>query len=949
MREGASVKSMSPLARAFVYATLALGVGLLVWSQPSLPATENQRVLLAVLALGAACSQLFPVAAAREHAYYVTPIFLIAGLLLLPPGSLSLLLILAFVPVVLLRHSSWHAQFFNFGNLTLDAFLARTLYVRLQSGASDTLVEPQALLAALAAAAFFIVANHGFLAVSLYLARGESARETRLFSGENLLVDFALCCTGILIALLWQLSPWLVGLTLASLLLTYRALKTFPLQEQARTDAKTGLYNSRYFAQVLEGEFRRAARYKRPLSVIMADLDLLRNINNNYGHLAGDAVLRGVARVITNGLREYDLAARFGGEEFAIVLPETDSADAHAVAQRLRKGVEDARFEVATTPEPLQATLSLGVASYPAHGQTPSEVVHQADLAVYYAKLRGRNRVWVSSAESAALRPTMRASPAEENASFADETATTPAPQGAETVRERLLAATLLGAATEEQSAPTDTAGATAGSGPTAARSLEEMKAKSGDRVAGVTFPLAVWAVALLTSVVLLWLRYQPWQADLDWLGLGTLACLVVVGESLAIHLPGRRKVFLGAIFALAAGMVFAWPGALVVAPVIAVATLAFGRNSFSLLPFYLGNATLGCVAAAGFYVKTAALLPSAETALLVLPAAVAGAVYFVVDTALLSLSLALARRTSIFAVWNQRYRALFPYYLVWGELALLCTLSFLSSGLWGLLYFVGGPLLLYLVMRRDTERTLGNVADLKRANEELVKAHDEALSRLQALRAMYDDTIMEFAAAIDSRDAEASGHSNRVAAYTELIARELGMAQEEIEGLLNGALLHDIGKMAVPDSILRKPGPLTLPEWSIMRTHAEEGYRMVRHIPFLAQGLPIIRYHHERYDGKGYPQGLKGNDIPLSARIFAVADAYESMTVDRPFRSASSLVAAREEVARCAGGQFDPRVVEAFLLVNVQDLKEVAASRVAPVSLNGRTVGSASASAAAT
>ena len=144
------------------------------------------------------------------------------------------------------------------------------------------------------------------------------------------------------------------------------------------------------------------------MSIIMADLDLLRDINNSYGHLAGDAVLKGIADVFRKQLRHYDVPARFGGEEFAILLPETPPEQALEIAERIRRAVADRRFEVETSSEPIRATISLGVAGFPKDGTDPNELIHQADLAVYRAKLQGRNRVLGASSEPLLLSPTER-------------------------------------------------------------------------------------------------------------------------------------------------------------------------------------------------------------------------------------------------------------------------------------------------------------------------------------------------------------------------------------------------------------------------------------------------------------------------------------------------------------------------------------------------------------
>ena len=173
----------------------------------------------------------------------------------------------------------------------------------------------------------------------------------------------------------------------------YRALRVPMLEQEAQTDSKTGLLNPRYFNRRFEEEFARTERFQRPLALIMADLDYLRHINNSYGHLAGDVVIAGIGRIISQFIREYDFAGRFGGEEFAIVLPETGPIEAHAIAERIRIVIEAARFEVATSTEPLQVTMSLGVACLHESLRTTSELIQAADAAVYQAKAAGRNQV----------------------------------------------------------------------------------------------------------------------------------------------------------------------------------------------------------------------------------------------------------------------------------------------------------------------------------------------------------------------------------------------------------------------------------------------------------------------------------------------------------------------------------------------------------------------------
>ena len=198
---------------------------------------------------------------------------------------------------------------------------------------------------------------------------------------------------------------------------------------------------------------------------------------------------------------------------------------------------------------------------------------------------------------------------------------------------------------------------------------------------------------------------------------------------------------------------------------------------------------------------------------------------------------------------------------------------------------------------------------------ESLVKARTEQLqATVRELERSYDMTLEALGDALDMKDAETEGHSRRVTAFTIVIAKAMGLPPEQIPTIARGAFLHDIGKLAIPDAILRKPGKLTPDEMAIMKEHCFKGYQIVKKIPFLVEACDIVYSHQERFDGTGYPRGLKGEEIPLGARIFSVADTLDAMTVDRPYRQAQSYQAAREEIVRWSGKQFDPEVVHSFL-----------------------------------
>jgi putative nucleotidyltransferase with HDIG domain len=197
---------------------------------------------------------------------------------------------------------------------------------------------------------------------------------------------------------------------------------------------------------------------------------------------------------------------------------------------------------------------------------------------------------------------------------------------------------------------------------------------------------------------------------------------------------------------------------------------------------------------------------------------------------------------------------------------------------------------------------------------ESLVANRTDQLRKAMAtLEKSYDTTLEVLGEALDMRDEETEGHSRRVTAFTIAIARAMGLPADQIRVIARGAFLHDIGKMAIEDKILRKPGKLDPEEVEQMREHCYKGYQLLKRVPFLGEACEIVYSHQEHFDGSGYPRNLKGEEIPLGARIFAIADTLDAITSDRPYRKRQTFSAARQEIYRCTGTQFDPGVVRVF------------------------------------
>lgn len=233
------------------------------------------------------------------------------------------------------------------------------------------------------------------LVAILHLTRDLALAEMREQLPALLVAEGGLGALGIVVAALWTSDPVLVPFAIVPLVLIWSALQISDLRQEANVDAKTGLANARHLREALSAELDRATRYRRPISLLLADLDFLREINNGHGHLAGDAVLAGIGDVLRAELRSTDIPARFGGEEFCVVLPETPGPQAAKLAERIRRSVELREFEIGRGMAPVHVTISIGVASFPADAETDEDLIEAADAAVYAAKASGRNRVCI--------------------------------------------------------------------------------------------------------------------------------------------------------------------------------------------------------------------------------------------------------------------------------------------------------------------------------------------------------------------------------------------------------------------------------------------------------------------------------------------------------------------------------------------------------------------------
>jgi diguanylate cyclase (GGDEF)-like protein/putative nucleotidyltransferase with HDIG domain len=319
----------------------------------------------------------------------------------------------------------------------------------------------------------------------------------------------------------------------------------------------------------------------------------------------------------------------------------------------------------------------------------------------------------------------------------------------------------------------------------------------------------------------------------------------------------------------------------------------ALFRTLFSMASLVL------TVKAAGFvYTLLGGVTATSELSLLTIPKPLVGAAttYFVFNTLLIATAIGLSTRQPIGRVWNENFLWSAPSYFVGAGAAAIAASVIDQGGYWWA-SLVAAPLYLtyrtykvYMGRIQDQQRHVAQVSDLHLA------------------------TIEALALAIDAKDQTAQSHIRRVQVYAAGIARALGMTDNEIQGVKTAALLHDIGKLAVPEHILSKPGPLTQEEFQKIRIHPQVGAEIISGVPFPYPVAPLILSHHERWDGKGYPAGLKGDDIPLGARILSVVDYFDALMSERPYHKAMNLDAAVGLLRQEAGKALDPRVVQTFV-----------------------------------
>jgi hypothetical protein len=358
----------------------------------------------------------------------------------------------------------------------------------------------------------------------------------------------------------------------------------------------------------------------------------------------------------------------------------------------------------------------------------------------------------------------------------------------------------------------------------------------------------------------------------------------------------------------LGAALLFGPRAALLLAVAVCAVDWSARRGPLHKVLFNVGALTLSGLAAA----SVGLWLPD-ERWLLLAGGAVAGVVYYAVNIGLLTTAISLETHEPWMNVARERFTWLFLHYVVYGVVGGMIAIAYLTAGLIGILVFAVPVVLVRKAQLDYIEHTESSVRALREAATTIERQNTSLTDAYALLRDRTTETMESLAAAVDARDSYTAGHSRRVQEIAAAIGRQLDLDGESLESVSFAALFHDVGKLAVPESVLLKPGPLDDSEWEAVRRHPEEGERIIGHLGFLAHATTAIRHHHERFDGRGYPDGLAGYDIPLGARILHVADAFDSMVSSRVYRPALPLHEAFAELERGSGSQFCPDCVAAL------------------------------------
>lgn len=716
-----------------------------------------------------------------------------------------------------------------------------------------------------------------------WIDRRDRADAWRSRAEARWLVDLSLAGTAVMVAVAWSQYPPLVLLLLVPVLTGWRLAAASPAAAATpgAVEELGGVGSAAVLRLALAEELIRAEQFERPLAILLIDVDGLGRLNTVHGEDVGDEAVRTVVHAARTVARDYDVVARVSDDAFAVLLPEAPREGAHGAAERMRALIESRPLRVDGRDVPL--TVSIGVAAYPGDATTREGLLTEAELAAEYAMLEGGNRVQ----DAARLPKGFRANPVRR-----DDTTDLP-PVTEPLAPDRLVRATF--------------------------EPLAAARPRT-DRLLLVVAALSLAAAAVAVALV-----PDPVVVPLTLLFAG----LAVGAEWFAESVYGRANSSWAAVPLIALAVhPDTVPLAVVVAGIVAGVGGGLLRGVRARQLFYNGAVLVLATLAAWLLaqplleVRGDSLLGAVAVGLL------CGAAFFAVDTWLIATAVAVSERLAIFAVWQDDLLWLVPHQLGMGLLGGAMAYAQEGIGTGGTLVLVLPALALHVAQRQFVRRTRDHVIELRNLNDDMIdanrrtgKLNERLTEALEQVNSGYLVTVESLAASVDVRDGYDGAHPDRLEAYGRRLLEVLAPDLAEDDAVLWGFRLHDLGKCGVPDRVLQKPGPLDDEEWALVRRHPEVGAELVSAAPFLQGARDVILHHHERWDGRGYPYGLSAQAIPFTARLFAVVNAYDAMTSDRPYRRALAQDEALKELVRGAGTSFDPEVVDAFVQIPLEDL----------------------------
>jgi putative nucleotidyltransferase with HDIG domain len=412
----------------------------------------------------------------------------------------------------------------------------------------------------------------------------------------------------------------------------------------------------------------------------------------------------------------------------------------------------------------------------------------------------------------------------------------------------------------------------------------------------------------LATTLTLILVSNNP--PDFNWLALLYFAGLVLIAEAAAIEIYVREtSISTSASLLIAGALLFGPLGAVVLGASIAFIAYVTQKTDISRFIFNASNHTIGGLLIASLL--SLSRVPISEWSLgwlLIISVIGAGALYLS-TTSFLTIVIGLSNQQEFNAIWTERFRWLGAYYLALGVIAAVLVFSYNAIDMTGIIIIFLPLFMMRYSQKQYIDNTKEMVQNLQTTNAKLLQKSEE-------VTLLNEELLLTLARSLDLRDPHVMEHSKHVSRYAVCIAQEMNLPAEQVETIRKAGLLHDIGKLGVREEILFKPSRLTAEEFEFVKEHVTIGAELVHGCHTLEPLAPFVLHHHEWFDGRGYPHGLAGEEIPLEARILSLADAVEAMASDRPYKKSMLPEAIRDEVKRCEGSQFDPDVVKAFVQI---------------------------------